>query len=588
MKTKWDLTQLYTSAQDPQIEADLLELDRRYRAFAEKYRDRDDYLRSEPALAAALADYNDLEKDFAGAKPIMYFHYRKDLNSGDREAEAALNRLSERYSQIGNQIIFFTLKLAKIAPAEQEKFLANAQLRTYHYFLKKIFAHARHTLSEEVEKVLNLKSLPARELWVRATEKKLGEETIKWQGKILTLSQAGSLARDLKTPARRRLGKLLNQSFQQADEMAEGELNAIVLDKKINDNLRGYQEPYSATVLGYENDKATVDNLVKTVTDHFPLAHRFYRLKAKLLGEKKLAYIDRNASVGRTKRTFSFEQATELVSQALAKINPEYATTFREFLERGQIDVFPKVGKTGGAYCSSGENLPTFVLLNYVPSFEAVTTLAHEMGHALHSRFSQRAQPPIYRDYSTAAAEVASTFFENFIFDEVFPLLSPSEQIVALHDKLNDSITTIFRQIACFNFELALHREIRTKGNLSKVEIAKLMNKHMAAYLGPAFKLTTEDGYFFSYWSHLRRFFYVYSYAFGELVSSALYARYRANPAFETQIRQFLSAGSSASPEDIFAAIGVNVREPKFFEAGLKKIEADIVKLEKLVIMKKK
>jgi oligoendopeptidase F len=208
--------------------------------------------------------------------------------------------------------------------------------------------------------------------------------------------------------------------------------------------------------------------------------------------------------------------------------------------------------------------------------------MAHEMGHAFHSKFSSENQTPLYRNYTIVTAEVASTFFENFVFDEIFPTLSKKEQVIALHDKINSSIQTIFRQVACFNFELELHNLIREKGSLAKEEIAKLMNKHMKSYLGPLFKMEEVDGYFFVSWSHLRYFFYVYSYAFGEIVSSALYSMYKKDSAFEKKIRQFLYAGASASPEEIFANIGINVKKPEFFEEGLRKIEKDIEILEKL------
>ncbi len=162
-------------------------------------------------------------------------------------------------------------------------------------------------------------------------------------------------------------------------------------------------------------------------------------------------------------------------------------------------------------------------------------------------------------------------------------MLSPKEQLIALHDKIASSINTIFRQIACFNFELDLHNSIRDKGSLSKEEIAALMNKHMAAYLGPVFSMQEDDGYFFVYWSHVRRFFYVYSYAFGEIVSSALYQMYKKDNSFKEKVKQFLSMGGSDSPENIFKSIGIDVTKPEFFEEGLKKIEKDIDTLESLL-----
>jgi oligoendopeptidase F len=169
------------------------------------------------------------------------------------------------------------------------------------------------------------------------------------------------------------------------------------------------------------------------------------------------------------------------------------------------------------------------------------------------------------------------------VFEEIFETLSAKEKIIALHDRIQDDVQTIFRQIACFNFETELHKTIRLKGSLSKEEIGALLNKHMSAYLGPKFKLTELDGYFFVNWSHIRRFFYVYSYGYGQLISKALYKKYKEDKKYIHQIKKFLSAGGSKSPEDIFKDIGINTTKPDFFESGLKSIEQDIERLEKML-----
>lgn len=581
MKTKWDLKLLYEGNNDPRIEGDLKIMEKVYTDFAKRYVGRKDYLVKEKSLAVALKDFERLN-DLALAKPYAYFSYQQDLDSRDTSVEARLNLLSQRYTKSGNLITFFPVALAKIKLSDQKKFLKSKVLAPYHYFLKNIFEESKHVLSEAEEKILNLKSLPASELWVRGNEKMVSKQELRWRGKIVPLSEALGKIHSLPTRERRALHEQVGKRLKSIADFAESELNALVLNKKINDELRGYPEPFSATVLGYQNEPETVENLIATVTKDFPIAHRFYRAKAKMLGLKTLTYADRAAPIGKTKKEIPFSEAVAIIRRSFGKVNPIYASLFDEMLERGQVDVFPRVGKQGGAYCSSQEGLPTFVLLNHLSDFKSVMTLAHEMGHAIHAKFSNQ-QPPLYRGHSIATAEVASTLFENFAFDEVFQLLSHAEKVVALHDRINDSVQTIFRQVACFNFELDLHQQIRLEGNLSKEKISQLMNQHMSAYLGPLFKLTENDGYFFVQWPHLRNFFYVYSYAFGELVSSALYAEYQKDNSFEQKIRQFLSSGAGASPEDIFAQIGVDVRQSGFFRSGLAKIEQDIAKLEKMI-----
>jgi oligoendopeptidase F len=216
-----------------------------------------------------------------------------------------------------------------------------------------------------------------------------------------------------------------------------------------------------------------------------------------------------------------------------------------------------------------------------VDNADSMHTLAHEMGHAFHSELS-RSQGPLYCGYSTSLAETASTLFEGLAQEAEMEGLSPARQIVALANKINSEITMIFRSIACFNFESDLHAEIRSTGFVPKERIAALHNKNMQAYLGDTFELIPDDGYFFVAWHHIRRFFYVYSYAYGILVSKALLRRYKQDKSFWKKIEQFLSAGGKDSPENILKEIGIDVSKPSFWKEGLKEIEDDISKLEKL------
>jgi oligoendopeptidase F len=181
-----------------------------------------------------------------------------------------------------------------------------------------------------------------------------------------------------------------------------------------------------------------------------------------------------------------------------------------------------------------------------------------------------------------AVAEVASTFFEQAVIEKLESVLPKDEQIILLHNKILGDINTVFRQIACFNFETELHRAIRNTGQLSHEEIATLLQKHMQSYMGDTVTVTELDGYQFVSWSHIRRFFYVYSYAYGQLISRSLYTKWKENPTYSQKIKQFLASGSSKSPEDIFKSIGIKTDE-NFFLAGIKSIEEDIKRLEKMV-----
>lgn len=582
MKTAWNFGLLYKGHDDPQIEKDIRAGEKAFAGFEKKYKGKTDYLKNEGKLLAVLTEFEEMFKNLRFAGPLRYFNFSMDLESTDPVARARSTQLSERYAKNDQRITFFELSLGKVPAALQKKFLASKKLSRFHYYLKTVFDKARHDLSEPEEKIMRLKGIPAHELWVDATQKLLGKATVEFKGKSLPLAQVSNTISDLPLPDRYELHEAFMKTLEGFSDVAESELNAIVTNKKINDELRGYKEPYDATIAGYQNERKSVLALVDAVTKNFHISQRFYALKAKLMGLDRLRYADRIAGIETEVKKVSFEDAVSTLRGIFAGVDQKYADVLDSYLEKGQIDVYPKKGKTSGAYCAGTPNLPTFVLLNFTETMDQVSTFAHEMGHAIHTELA-KSQGPLYQDYSIATAEVASTLFESFAFDALFEKMSDKEKIAALHNKINDDVSTIFRQIACFNFEADMHKLIRAKGGASIDELRELMNKHMSAYLGSAVDLRAEDGNFLVAWGHLRRFFYVYSYAFGQLVSKALYANFKKDKKYLDKINAFMSAGGSDSPENIFKSVGINVTKPEFWKAGLASIEADIERLEKLV-----
>lgn len=578
-KTQWDLGLLYKNEKDPQIEKDIQKIEKLYTQFEKKYKSKD-FTSTAAKLATALEDDENLSRALSAIDPWWYFALKTCLNSDDAVAGAASTRIEQRINNVANKLTFFKLTIGSISPKQQKEYLADKILAPYVYALHRIFSRAKHNLSEKEEQLVNLIAQPACGMWVDGQERVLSQQTVEYKKENMPLSKATSLIFQLPKKERDILSNKLNEVLKTNSRFAEAEINAVYNYKKIMDEQRKYDKPYSATVLGYENDEKTIEDLVDTVTKYFSISNRFYSLHAKLLGQKKLTMADRAVKIGSIKTVFDFDTAVSITRNAFTKIDPMYAEYLDAFLHNGQIDVYPRKGKQSGAFCWGTGTLPTFVLLNHNDDVRSVETLAHEMGHAVHNELSKK-QPPRYQKYSTATAEVASTFFEQVVTDDLEQVLSEKEKVTLLHNKIAGDVSTIFRQIACFNFELDLHNQIREKGQLDRDAIAGLLQKHLQSYTGKSMKVTRDDGYYFVTWSHIRRFFYVYSYAYGQLVSRALYEKWKADHSYAKKIEQFLRAGRSMSPKDIFKSIGIKTNRA-FFEAGLKGIAADIDRLEKL------
>jgi len=583
---EWNLALLYLSPKDPQIEKDVADFEVKVKLFIDKYdvknsKDELVCLQDDLLLLNALNEYEEISAN-QSIKALLYFMYATHLDARNNEASAKLALLENRITVALSNTIFFSVSLGRISLSRQKELLADKRFSHFKVFLDRIFSDAKYMLSVAEEKIMSVKDLPAHSMWVSASERILSTQTISWKGKKIPVQSASQLIPNLRTSAeRKKLAASLVSTLKTVAPFAEAEINAVFTDKKINDQLRKCATPFEATVVGYRNDPKVVDQLRKVVTDNANIAHDFYMLKAKLLKQKSLAYHDRGAKIGFTKSEFTFEDTTSRLKSIFGSINPRFKDILDGYIKNGQIDVFPKVGKHGGAYCSSSYHNPTFVLLNHTDDLHSFTTCAHELGHAFHFELSQ-IQSPIYSDISTSLAETASTLFESIAFLEIYKTLSDKEKTIVLHDRINDDISTIFRQIACFNFELELHTALRAKGYLSKEEIADIHNKNMSAYLGPIFDLKQDDGYFFVSWSHIRNFFYVYTYAYGMLVSKALLRRYKKDPSFWKKIEQFLSAGGKDSPENILKEIGIDVSSPDFFKEGLMEIADDIKELDRL------
>lgn len=581
IKERWDFSGLYSGINDPKIEKDIAANEAAYASFAKKYKDKNDYLSDASKLSAALEDWKKLMAQTGICKPLWYLYLMSDIDTQNAKIRAKFDAYNGRITKAANQIVFFNLQLAKIKPEDQAKFLSNADLAEYKTYLSSIFEVAKYNLSENEEKILNLKHAPAHQMWVSAQDKLQTNQLVKHGSKMIPINQAIAIKADLPIKPRRALHKAIFAKFKEISFFAEAELNAVITNKRIGDELRGFTKPYEATVLGYQNSVKSVEALVDAVTKRFKDSNRFYKLKAKVLGLPRLTLAEAGVKMGKIKKKYTVEQAIATVSDSLNSIKPEFAALFQRFFAEGRFDVHPRQGKTGGAYCSGGIGVPTHILLNFSGNLDSVSTMAHEMGHAIHTELSKK-QNALYEDYTISIAEVASTFFENVLFDHLLEQVSESERRVMLLEKIQDEINTVYSQIAYFNFEKQLHAAIKEKGSLSAAEMAEMFLKCRKSYFGPVFDYAEEDGYAFVYISHFRSFFYVYAYVYGQLIANALYSEYKKNPAFLEKIEYFLSAGSSKKPDDIFKDIGIDVTKPEFFERGLEEILNKIKTAERL------
>ncbi|QQG44758.1 MAG: M3 family oligoendopeptidase [Candidatus Roizmanbacteria bacterium] len=586
-QTEWDLSSLYKRDNDPEIKKNRKIIEENSEQFVKKWRNRKDYLENPSVLKEALDEYNEFNTNYADAgKEGYYFHLRYEKDQLDPKLRSKYNQTQDFKNKIDNKMRFFYLSLAKISPENQKRLLKYVRdadlhplLSPYKHFLETIFKESKHLLSEEEENILSLKSVPAYENWVKMTASFLSKE----ERKVLledgtkvkkSFSEILSLVDSTNEKVRDEAARAFNEILKKYSDVAVEELNSIVENKKIDDELRKIPSPDYSRHLHDDIDTSTVEALIKSVSKRFDISQKFYELKAKLLKVKKLKYHERNVPYGDINKNYTYNQSVELIHKVFKNLDKEFDDIFTRFSANGQIDVYPKKGKRGGAFCAYHLiSEPTFILLNFGGKLDDTLTIAHELGHGINNELIKTKQNALNFATPTSTAEVASTFMEDFVLEEVLKEADEHERLNLMMMKLNSDISTIFRQIALYKFELELHKLYRNKGYLPKDIIGKIFQKNMSDYMGEYVEQSAGSENWWLYWQHVRYFFYVYSYASGLLISKSLQSLVRKDPQSIEKVKEFLSAGTSESPRNIFLKLGIDISDKFFWNRGISEVE---------------
>ena len=591
----WNLNHLFMNDNDPRIEEQKRVIEKKSYAFINKWKGRRDYLKDPAALKEALDEYEAWSRNYGSdGNPGYYFWLRSQIDRNNPELKAQFNKIEEFSKKIGNDIQFFHLRIAKIPQSLQKRFLDHKGLRKYRHYLERIFAESQYMLSEPEEKIMNLKATTSYANWVRMTSDFLSREERKilledGSSAVKPLPEISSLTKSRNRKVRDTAAKAFNDIMNKNVDIAEVEINSVLANKKIDDELRGVARPDLLRHISDDMESRTVDMLIQAVSGRFDIARRFYELKAELLGVTRMKYHERNVEYGSIETKYPYARSVRLIRKVFADLDKQFSDIFDGFVRNGQFDVYPRKGKGSGAFCVHHLiSQPTYILLNHTGKLSDVLTLAHELGHGINNELIREKHHALNFGTPTSTAEVASTFMEDFVLKEILRHADDQLRLSIMMMKLNDEVSTICRQIACYQFEQELHRTFREKGYLSKQEIGRLFQKHMAAYMGDAVEQSEGSENWWVYWSHIRQFFYVYSYAGGLLISKSLQNAVQKDRNFIRKVKEFLSAGLSDSPKNIFMNLGIDITDRRFWDKGLDEIEALLQETRDLAVKLKK
>jgi oligoendopeptidase F len=584
----WRLDDLYAGREDPRIELDLAEAERLNGELA-KLEGRLIATRSRPAelgniLDGAIQLYEDATNAMWGVGAFA------SLSASTARDDPAWSKfeadLRARTSQIAAMSLFFTLEINRLEEDEIEAALkAHKNAQRWRPWLRRVRAGRPHELTADLERLL-LDKAPASANWMRLSDETLAKLSARVEGQTLTLNELLSLSAGPDARKRRLAAAALAKALADRSGTLALSLNTLAFEKQVEDRWRKYPTPAASRHLANEVDAEAVDALEAAVVDGYEaVSHRYYRLKARVMGRKSLDHWDRNAPLDSAQpRTYTWDEAKSVVLDSFTALSPRFAETAGDFFSQPWIDAKPRPGKQMGAYSHSvTANRHPYVFMNYMGERRDVLTLAHELGHAVHQTLC-KPLGTLLADTPLTLAETASIFGEGLVFEKLLGEASKAERRGLLAGKIEDGINTVVRQIAFHRFETRFHAA-RQQGELSADEIGSLWMDIMSESLGPAVRL--DRGYR-HYWAYISHFvhapFYVYAYAFGDLLVRGLMEKRREDPArFAPLYEQLLAAGGTKTYVEALAPFGLDPRQKAFWAAGMKQIERLVDEFEALV-----
>ena len=591
----WNLKLLFGSDTSPDITLNRKRVAAASKAFVGKWRENGEFLRDPLVLRKALDDYEKWSRSCGtDGNEGYYFWLRTNQDQNSPALKASFNKVEEFGRGIENDMRFFYMRICKIPVRMQKKFLNHPSLVRYRHFLERAFAEAKYLMSEAEEKIISIKAPTSHSNWVKMTSgfivREEREVTLEDRSRAQkNFSEILNIMNNSNRNVRDSAARAFNDIIAKHALVAEAEINSILSNKKTDDELRNLPRPDLARHINDDIDSDVVDALIRTVSGRFDIPARFYKLKAGLMNVRRLKYHERNVEYGMSDGNYPFSKAADLVRDVFAGLDSEFAGIFDSFRKNGQFDVYPRKGKTSGAFCAHHLiSQPTYILLNHTDSLNDVLTLAHELGHGINNELIRKRQHALYFGTPISTAEVASTFMEDFVLREILKEADEELRLALMVKKLSDDVSTIFRQVACYRFEQELHSEFRAKGYLSVEDIGSVFSRNMAAYMGDSVEQSRGSENWWIYWGHIRSFFYVYSYASGLLISKSLQSYVKKDPRFISNVKVFLSAGLSDSPRNIFGRLGIDIADAGFWASGLDEVEELLIETTALARKLKK
>jgi oligoendopeptidase F len=584
----WDLRDLFAGSDDPALMATLDEAAAQADAFASTYRGtihtpggpESRHLRA--GLEQMEAIYDQLYR------PMVYAHLLFCSDTRNPDYRNLQQQVEQRQTALRNTLLFFELEWLALNDEDAQRLIDDPVLTPYRSYLQSARRYQPHTLTEPEERIINEKDVTGAQAWKQFFTERMSSLSfpldLEGESRRLTLDQVLVLMRSPDRSVRQQAHTTLYDVLAGQSQTLAYVYNTLLQDHLTIDRLRSYANPMDQRHLANQVAPEVVETMMSVVEQNYSIAHTFFDLKARLLNLPRLQVYDQYAPVGEHSEPIPYEQSREIVLEAFGAFDEEFRDIAAAFFDRSWIDAEVREGKCGGAFChGSVPSSHPYVLCNYTDDPRDTMVLAHELGHALHFWLSRK--QTLFNFYPTLPlAETASVFGEMLVFEHVLHQQEDrTAKLELVCSKVQNIFATIFRQNVLTRFEQAAFAG-RARSRLTPEQLCASWTEANGTYYGEVVEQT--PGYEWG-WSYIPHFintpFYCYSYVFGELLVLALYGVYRdEGKSFIPRYKALLASGGSQPPDDLLARVGVDTRDPSFWQRGLDELRRLVAWAEQL------
>lgn len=586
-KYKWNIEVMIPD--ESSVDSDLDDIKKRAEEYASRYSGK---LTSNAAvLLKAYQDRDSIWRDLE--KIFVYARMRRDENNAESKYQAMTNKCGAVIAAVSASMSFFTPELLA-APEKTilEYIDSEKRLEVYSFAIKDTLRQKAHVLSEAEENILAQMSEvtgATNDIFTMLNNADIRFDPITDEDGDKVEITHGNYIKFMESHNRNVRKEAYDSMYDSYKRLINTIASAYNYNTKtdvVSARIRKYGSARAAALSGDNIPAEVYDNLVKTVNENLPSLHRYTALRKKLLGVDKMYMYDMYVPlIEIPEDSISYEDALDIMREALAPLGDEYISKMNKGISEGWIDVYENKGKTSGAYSFGCYDSYPYILLNYTDTLKDVFTIVHEMGHSMHSRYTRDCQPYIYGSHSIFTAEVASTVNESLLMQYLFskdPDIEMKKYLLNLH--LEEFRTTLFRQTMFAEFEDITHKAIENGQVLTAEWMCEQYDALNAKYYGPAVEKDDTIKYEWARIPHFYNAFYVYKYATGYSAATAISGKIlsEGDPAAKAYI-EFLKTGESDYPIELLKIAGVDMSTPEPIEKAMETFDRLLDEFEKLV-----